>query len=85
MEQRRYGGEIMSSFLKFLTSPDPGDHACAVCGRNRYFCDCDETAAVDAPEIITMYHAMSHKKMTVERYSDKYFVMRSQNWIELSS
>lgn len=75
----------MTSFIKFLTSPEPGEHACETCGGNRYFCECDNTPVIDVPQLVIMYHTMSHKKISVERYSDKYFVMRSQNWVELDS
>ena len=73
----------MTSFFKYLDQLEPESASCAVCGRNRYFCSCDDTPQIDAPVMVVMFHTWSKKKMTVERYSDKYFVMRSQNWVEL--
>lgn len=73
----------MTSFLRYLASPEPGENPCEVCGGNQYFCECDNTPAIDNPLIVMMYHTMSKKRMSVERFSDKYFVMRSQNWVEL--
>lgn len=72
----------MSSFLKYLTQPEPEGN-CLTCGQNRYGCTCDDTPAVDIAPMIEMYHIMSHKRMAVEKFSDKYFVMCSQNWVEL--
>jgi hypothetical protein len=74
----------MSSFLKYLASPDPGDNACTVCGQNRYFCDCDVTPEVDIEPIVTMFHTVSKKKMVVERNSLKYRLMLKQSWVELT-
>lgn len=73
----------MSSFIKFLTQDDPGGNKCSICGRNRYTCACDDTPAVDAPQLVTLFHPITHKRMPVERYTDKYVVMCANGWIEL--
>lgn len=74
----------MSSFLKYLDQLEPESASCAVCGRNRYFCSCDDTPEIDAQPIVTMFHTVSKKKMVVERNSLKYRLMLNQSWVELS-
>lgn len=75
----------MTSFLKYLNSLDPDGNECAVCGGKRYACACEETPSIDDPLTVTMFHPVSHKRLPVERYTDKYIVMRAAGWIELDS
>lgn len=35
------------------------------------------------PLVVTLFHPVSHKRMKVERRSDKYRVAKSQGWVEL--
>lgn len=75
----------MSSFLKYLNALDPQGNECAVCGGKRYACACDDTPAIDSPLIVNMFHPVSHKRIAVERYTDKYTVMVANGWVELES
>lgn len=73
----------MSSFARYLNELDPAGNECLICGANRYTCACDDTPAIDNPLLVNMFHPISKKRMDVERYTDKYIVMKANGWVEL--
>lgn len=73
----------MSSFIKFLTQSYPDSSKCEVCGGNPYLCHCDDTPAIDCPQLTTMYHLVSHKRQVAERHTIKYRALVACGWVEL--